>query len=226
VRDRKAGQPQQETDCGVTRIFLIAGPGPRRESLEEFLDSAAVTIVGRANDLETLDEELAEEAEAILIDATGASLGDINESLQEARIPRESKVVLLVEQTSPASVNRAIQAGVRGIIPAEVRPEQFSAALEAVVGGFVVFQPSEAALSRSARPSTADLAEAVEHLTVRERDVLQMLSQGFGNKEIAIRLRISEHTVKFHVASILGKLDASTRTEAVSIALRRGLVLL
>jgi DNA-binding NarL/FixJ family response regulator len=53
-----------------------------------------------------------------------------------------------------------------------------------------------------------------------------MLSEGLGNKEIAARLKISEHTVKFHVASILGKLGASTRTEAVSVALRRGLILL
>jgi NarL family two-component system response regulator YdfI len=68
--------------------------------------------------------------------------------------------------------------------------------------------------------------EAIEPLTARERDVLQMLSQGLGNKEIAARLKISEHTVKFHVASILGKLGASTRTEAVSVALRRGLILL
>jgi two-component system, NarL family, response regulator YdfI len=210
----------------VTRIFLIATPGPTRERLEEVLDSAEVAVIGRSDDLEALEEELAEEAEAILIDATEASFGDINELLQEAKIPRESKVVLIVDHASPASVSRAIQAGVRGILPADVGPQRFSAALEAVVRGFVVLQPSEAVLLRSAHPSTADLAEAVERLTVRERDVLQMLSQGFGNKEIAARLGISEHTVKFHVASILGKLGASTRTEAVSIALRRGLVML
>ena len=65
----------------------------------------------------------------------------------------------------------------------------------------------------------------MEPLTARERDVLEMLAQGRGNREIAAQLRISEHTVKFHVASILGKLGAATRTEAVSIALRRGLIL-
>jgi DNA-binding CsgD family transcriptional regulator len=53
-----------------------------------------------------------------------------------------------------------------------------------------------------------------------------MISGGLGNKEIAGRLSISEHTVKFHVASVLGKLGASTRTEAVSIGIRHGLVLL
>jgi DNA-binding CsgD family transcriptional regulator len=80
--------------------------------------------------------------------------------------------------------------------------------------------------SRTPGSSNADFMEAIEPLTARERDVLQMLSQGLGNKEIAARLKISEHTVKFHIASILGKLGASTRTEAVSVALRRGLILL
>ena len=63
-------------------------------------------------------------------------------------------------------------------------------------------------------------------LNSREMDVLRFLVQGFANKEIATRLEISEHTVKFHVASILGKLGASSRTEAVSLGIRRGLVLL
>jgi len=66
----------------------------------------------------------------------------------------------------------------------------------------------------------------LEPLTKREREVLQMLAGGLANKEIAARLAISDHTVKFHVASILGKLGVSTRTEAVSVGIRRGLVLL
>ena len=60
----------------------------------------------------------------------------------------------------------------------------------------------------------------------RENEVLQMLASGFANKTIAARLKISEHTVKFHVASILGKLGAGSRTEAVSLGIRRGLVML
>jgi DNA-binding NarL/FixJ family response regulator len=73
---------------------------------------------------------------------------------------------------------------------------------------------------------SGSLAELAEPLTNRERQVLQMLASGLGNKEIAARLVISEHTVKFHVASILGKFAAGSRTEAVSIGIRRGLVLL
>jgi DNA-binding CsgD family transcriptional regulator len=64
----------------------------------------------------------------------------------------------------------------------------------------------------------------IEPLTGRERDVLALLALGARNRTIAQRLGISEHTVKFHLASILGKLGASTRTQAVREAMRRGLV--
>jgi DNA-binding NarL/FixJ family response regulator len=82
------------------------------------------------------------------------------------------------------------------------------------------------AMFPAADPASRPLAELAEALTPRESEVLQMLASGLANKEIAARLTISEHTVKFHVASILGKLGAGSRTEAVSLGIRRGLVLL
>ncbi len=63
-------------------------------------------------------------------------------------------------------------------------------------------------------------------LTPREREVLEMLAEGLSNKEIAWRMNISEHTVKFHLASVFAKLDVSTRTEAVMQGLRRGLLMM
>jgi len=63
-------------------------------------------------------------------------------------------------------------------------------------------------------------------LTARELEVLRMLAEGAANKNIAWKLAISEHTVKFHVAQILGKLNAGTRTEAVTLGIRKGLILL
>jgi DNA-binding NarL/FixJ family response regulator len=68
--------------------------------------------------------------------------------------------------------------------------------------------------------------ELREPLTTREREVLRLLAAGLGNKEIAAKLSISEHTAKFHVASILGKLGAASRTEAVALGMRHGLILL
>jgi NarL family two-component system response regulator YdfI len=68
--------------------------------------------------------------------------------------------------------------------------------------------------------------QLVEELTVREIEILRKLAEGLGNKQIASSLAISEHTVKFHISSILDKLGASSRTEAVTIGIRMGLVLL
>ena len=85
---------------------------------------------------------------------------------------------------------------------------------------------------RSCRPAIPPVNAArateewTEPLTKREREVLQMLAAGLGNKEIAAKLNISDHTAKFHVGSILGKLGAASRTEAVALGIRRGLVLL
>jgi two-component system, NarL family, response regulator YdfI len=210
----------------VTRVLLIAAPGRARERLEDLLDSSGVEIVGRANDLEDVQEELAEDAEVVLIHTTAESPEELLDSLQRAGLLQGAQVVLLTDQVSSLWVNRAIRAGLRGILPEEVDAEQLAAALDAVARGLVVLHPGELRAERASRASTSDSLEEVESLTTRERDVLQMLSQGLGNKEIAARLKISEHTVKFHVASILGKLGASTRTEAVSLALRRGLILL
>jgi len=124
-------------------------------------------------------------------------------------------------------VNRAMQLGIRGILPADVTPAQLVSALGAVAKGLVVLQPREPALAlASSQARNGEPAELFEPLTPREKEVLQMLASGLGNKQIAAHLKISEHTAKFHVAAILGKLGASSRTEAVSLGLRRGLILL
>jgi DNA-binding NarL/FixJ family response regulator len=83
-----------------------------------------------------------------------------------------------------------------------------------------------AATSLASAYATNGVEEFLEQLTPREHEVLRMLALGLANKQIAARLNISEHTIKFHVAAILGKLNAASRTEAVAIGIRHGLVLL
>lgn len=130
-------------------------------------------------------------------------------------------VIVLARET--AWLREALRNGVRAVLPREPGREELVAAIQAAAGGLVALEPEsiEALLAPASSP-----APAAEQLTPREIEVLRLLAEGDGNKEIASRLGISDHTVKFHVASILGKLAASSRTEAVTIGIRRGLILL
>jgi len=118
----------------------------------------------------------------------------------------------------------ALAAGARAALPRDADGESLAAAIRAVVQGLVVLDDSfAAALLREAPTAPPDL---VESLTPREAEVLQLLTQGLPNKAIAQRLGISDHTVKFHVNAILGKLGVQSRGEAIVQAVRLGLVAL
>jgi len=142
-------------------------------------------------------------------------------------------IILLVEN-SARQISQALPPGVRAILPRNVTPAEIAGAIEGVSAGLYVFHPSDVDSISMLRPREAPVAEVapelaeplVEPLTPREIEVLQLLSEGLGNKEIASRLNISEHTAKFHVASIMGKLGAMSRTEAVTLGIRRGLVMI
>jgi DNA-binding CsgD family transcriptional regulator len=114
---------------------------------------------------------------------------------------------------------------VKAVLPAHATPSEVAAALIAAANGFTLLTAAqaEAMLGEALAPVTEDDG-LVEHLTPRELEVLRMMGSGSANKEIAEELHISENTVKFHVASILGKLSAGSRTEAVARGLRAGLI--
>jgi len=185
-------------------------------------------VVGRSASLESLFEQIMDaEPDVVLVDASGESSEAALGAVVSLELATETTVILLTDRSRPGWAAEAFRAGVRAILPSEVSPDQLAAALQAAMAGLVVFHPSEIpATLPAASVAQPTFAELAEPLTPRERQVLQMLASGLVNKEIATKLSISEHTVKFHVASILGKLGASTRTEAVSIGIRRGLVLL
>lgn len=183
-------------------------------------------MVGSASNLENAAEALAEEdADVLLVEAPNESVEELLEALASTGLTKETAVVVLVDQSAPVWAGQALQGGIRGVLTGDAGPQQLALAVEAAASGLVVLDPGEVRAERSSstRPVTLELSEP---LTARERQVLQMLAGGLGNKEIASRLKISEHTAKFHVASILGKFGASSRTEAVAIGLRRGLILL
>ena len=149
----------------------------------------------------------------------GADARTAQERIEEVE-RAETEVVALVPSHTVASP--ALSAGARGLLTRETTGEALAAAVHAVRAGLVVVDPTLASALIPAR----ERAPLAEDLTAREQEVLQQLSLGLSNKEIAAKLHISDHTVKFHVNAILSKLGVTSRTEAVVAAARRGLVIL
>jgi DNA-binding NarL/FixJ family response regulator len=133
--------------------------------------------------------------------------------------------VLITGQPPPPWTHEALRLGVRALLPRDASAGEILSAVEAAGNGMAVIDPRELDALLASAPA-APVAAVSSTLTARELEVLRMMAEGAANKNIAWKLGISEHTVKFHVASILGKLGAGSRTEAVTIGVRKGLVLL
>lgn len=183
--------------------------------------------------------EAAQESEVAMPDVTLIEFDeefDELTGLDEEPEARSSALVALVENVRTERAVNLLRRGARAVLPRNSTSAEILAALEAVAAGLVVAHPDalEALLeghrsTKSAGDSAPPGEESpleVEQLTPREVEVLGMLAEGLGNKEIAWRTQISEHTVKFHVSSIFSKLGVASRTEAVTKGLRRGLIML
>ena len=155
--------------------------------------------------------------DAIVIAAGEAFLASVGtrSSLQE--VFSDTPTVLLAAEPGAAIARSAARLKIFSVLPTEVTTQQLAAAIAATVAGFAVTLPR--------RPSApADTMPVTEDLTAREVEVLRLMARGQRNKQLAALLNISEHTAKFHVSSVLAKLGARTRTEAVTIGVTRGLV--
>jgi DNA-binding NarL/FixJ family response regulator len=211
----------------VIRVLIVAAAARARRALESLLHTQGFEVLGAFAALEAAADEFGEKGlDAIVVDAGDLPVEDLLGLLQETGMARETPIILLLPEASSSAISRALGLGVRGILPPSPEPRQLAAAIEAVVRELVVLGSESGAPMRPAagRPTSVD--ELTEPLTPREKEVLRLLASGLGNKEIAAKLKISEHTAKFHVASILGKLGAASRAEAVSIGMRNGLILL
>ncbi len=200
----------------MIRLLIAAPSAVVRAGLEALAASSPeLDVVGSFPDLaaaETLRPDV------IL---TSAPLTDIA-APASARGPA---LVLLTNEEQPAWTPEALRLGVRALLPRDASQNEILAAVEAAAYGMALLDPRELEMLLSAglpAPASAETSS----LTARELEVLRMMADGAANKIIAWKLGISEHTVKFHVASILAKLGASSRTEAVTIGIRKGLVLL
>ena len=169
------------------------------------------------------------ELEAVVSAAPGLELADSRPDVVVGSLPRDelngqgpgSTPFVLVgdSEWSPD----LLRSGVRAILPPDASAAEIAAAIEAAAAGLAAVEPAEleALLGESpVRPTSGP-----DPLTTRELEVLRMLAEGAANKTIAWQLKISEHTAKFHVAQILAKLGAGTRTEAVTIGIRKGLIM-
>ena len=215
----------------MIRVFIVAASPLARAGLQNLLAARDVEVVGSSATMETLAEMLADAApDVVLIDSSGEPFEPMLGSILASGLASDVNVVIFGEGMTPAASADALRAGIRAALPGDISPDQLVAALQAVASGLIALHPANMnevlPAGSAASRATGELGELAESLTRRELEVLQMLAGGLSNKEIAARLNISEHTAKFHVASILGKLGAGSRTEAVALGIRRGLVLL
>jgi len=133
--------------------------------------------------------------------------------------PRGPALIALSEDPAGAWTSASRARGLRASLPLHATAEELAGAVRAVHAGLFVLHPEVLVPSAAGHPAAAGTP-----LTVREREILELMADGASNRAIAARLAISRHTVKFHVASILAKLGAASRTEAVALALRGGLL--
>lgn len=143
--------------------------------------------------------------------------------IQELRsVQPDVKVLVFTAFDTDERILGAVQAGAQGYLLKGVSRDELFNAVRVIYQGGSLLQPIVA--SKLIQRVSQDKSDFPEKLTPRELEVLHLLAQGLQNKEIALELIISERTVKFHVSSILQKLDAGNRTEAVTIAIQHGLV--
>ncbi len=195
----------------MIRIAIAAASAVVRAGLESLLASApGLEIAGSFADAAGID----------------ALRPDVLLLAGNAALPGGAPAVVLTNEDQPSWTVDALRSGVRALLPRDASPAAILAAVDAAANGMALIDPQELEplLAASAPPHALEAPGAT--LTPRELEVLRMMADGAANKEIAWQLGISEHTVKFHVASILGKLDAGSRTEAVARGLRTGLILM
>ncbi len=206
---------------GVVSSILAIRAGLR--SLLE--NSDPIEVIWETPNLAAI-EELPVEIDVLLL----ASPVDELPELERLLGGQPGQLAVLVLTSNSRSEHRLASLPIRawGILGEDSRSEELSAAIQALHQGLLVGDPAltRPALTQMLFGVGEAVVSLIEPLTERELEVLQWLAQGLANKQIASQLRISEHTVKFHVSSIYAKLGATNRAEAVRLGVQQGLILL
>ena len=209
----------------MIRLVIAAATPALRSGLRALVSSPETEVAHEASAADVA-LRVAADADVLLI----ASLGLLQRIADRAGVDGAAAelahlaIVTLADERRAAAILESLPLRGWAIVPSDGSRDEILAGVTAAHAGFGAMPASW-----SARPIEASVAWSGDDgpddpLTTREQDVLELLSLGLSNKRIAERLGISEHTVKFHVNAIYGKLGASTRTEAVNRALRRGLL--
>lgn len=220
-------------DKDSIRVFVSAGSVGDLADLESVVrESELLDLVGASRDRERLDELLESAQPDVLLEQSPHSSDDDDPddfSVSDTSGATCVRVLLVPESHLPAALRgvRSSRTPVRGILPPWCADYEIRAAIAAAADGLIVLHPDFAEQGLAVSPPPLREARPVgEALSPREHEILQLLAAGLGNKQVAAQLKISEHTVKFHVNSIFNKLNVSNRAEAVAIGARRGLILL
>ena len=202
----------------LLRVLVVCRDRLSRAGLAAVLDQrSGLTVVGQIagddNSLLPLDIYV---PDVIVWDVSWETSNAVN-SL--GLLPEDAPPVLALAVTSDQAA-QARAAGAQALLSRDASPEALAAAAVALSHGLQVTDPALAGVSAAATPEPG----STSLLTPKEQDVLKLLAEGLPNKGVVSRLEVSEHTVKFHVNSIMGKLNAQSRTEAVILATRLGLL--
>jgi two-component system, NarL family, nitrate/nitrite response regulator NarL len=206
-------------------VLVVADNLLARAGLAALLDTQdKVDVVGQATGDNLLDMLELTQADIILYDM-GWRVGDAIQSLAATSRHDTPVVVLIADENDAQPVMGGLASfALYGLLLNENDPELLQMALQATYAGLIVIDPALTDILAVGSKQTSEIP--LEALTPRENDVLQLLAQGMTNKAIAHRLGITDHTVKFHVNAIMTKMGAQSRTEAVMIATRAGLIIL
>ena len=205
------------------RVLVVAADPLARAGLAALLaEQPQCTVVGSLDSVSELTPVLEMYQPDVLVWDLGWEADRGVEQLGQLDAEEPPIIALVPDDQYAAS---AIAAGAQGVLLRDTEASIIGVAVHSVALGLKVLGPDLSVSFNPSVPSPSGYATPSD-ITPREREVLNLLAEGLPNKGIAHRLNISEHTVKFHVNAILGKLGAQSRTEAVTLATRRGLILL
>lgn len=179
-------------------------------------ENPGISVLGEAADLDDLDLLLDETEVLVLTSVSGyPEVGEDGPA-----------ILLLTDDFEDVQIMAAKSEGAWGVLSPQVGEDELIAAVKALGEGLWVGTPAlvRSLLRNSNYVELVNEAELPEPLTPRETEILQLVTQGKANKQIALALSISDHTVKFHLSSLYTKLNVSSRTEAVRAGLKMGLI--